>query len=796
MSSLTGVSVQALRDAVRLLRARPFGNFAAVLVLALGLTAVVVVSSLSAMMSNPAPDSVPSSELYSYGVQSGGGAFLLPREQALALRDTPALARTALYRWTDFNLAGEAGGQDGRAERVTGLTVDGDPFSLLEWPMALGRGFATEDFTPDAATIVVIGDRLWRSRFAADPNIIGRTVRVDGEPASIVGVLPPQRAYPFQNQLYRAINLASDEVRGGGQWRALSRIADAGLLAQAEAAVAHVQAERERTLGDAAERAPVRIVPTWQDAVEVQVQMLIAVLAVLVGLVMLLAASNAGGLVLVQWLGRGRDLALRHALGASSARIAASLLVHGVLLVLAAWLLALMLGLALIDAINQYFWSVDNGIPLYAGMKLSPGVMALSLIAALLTVACLTLPTWRRLRRDGLAEDLRSGLRTTTGTSGRIGVALFGLQSALAVLTVLATVQAMQGARSELQRPLGLDTGPVLVASFGGGSAERNAHLAAGLRERLAVEPGFEAVSVSAVMPVATVMRSDVQRGEAQVTAQHAPVDEAFARVYGLGLRSGRWFSASDIAEERPVAVIDPTLAEALFGATSPVGLTVARQVGADQVEYQVIGVTEQVRMGTQVGVPTASLFLPLSADWGGGLALAARVRGAPEAFVARVQAVAAEVDPDVALSQLGSFASMRWRHVGWSRMVLAMFAPLGVLALLLAAASLAALLGTMVAQRVREIGVRRALGAPGRSVIRSVLGGATLWGGAGALIGIGIAYLMVAPLGQTLYGEGMLGASSVVTALVVMALALAAAAAAPLRRALRIDPTEALRDE
>jgi putative ABC transport system permease protein len=788
--------LQTLGDARRLLRARPFGNLAAVLVLALGLTAVVVISSLSSMMSNPAPDSVPAGELFSYGAQSGGGVFLLPREEALALRETPALARTALYRWTDFNLAGEVGGQDGRAERVTGLLVDGDPFALLQWPMALGRGFAAEDFAPDAATTVVIGDRLWRSRYAADPTVIGRSVRVDGEPAIIVGVLPAQRAYPFQNQLYRAINLASDEVRGSGQWRALSRIADGALLAQAEAAVAHLQAERERTLGEAAKRAPVRIAPTWQDAVEAQVQMLIAVLAVLVGLVMLLAASNAGGLVLVQWLGRGRDLALRHALGASSGRIVVSLLVHGILLVLAAWLLALVFGVVLIDAINQYFWSVDNGIPLYAGMKLSPAVMALSLMAALLTAACLTLPTWRRLRRDGLVEDLRSGLRTTTGTSGRLGVGLFGLQSALAVLTVLATVQAMQGARSELQRPLGLDTGPVLVANFGGGSAERNAPLAAGLRERLAAEPGFQAVSVSAVMPVAAVMRSDVLRGEARVTAQYAPVDEAFARVYRLGLRSGRWFSASDIAEERAVVVIDPLLAEALFGNTSPVGLTVSRQVGGADVEYQVIGVTEQVRIGTQVGVPAASLFLPLPADWSGGLALAARVQGAPEAFLARVQTVAAEVDPDVALSELGSFASMRWRHVGWSRMVLAMFAPLGVLALLLAAASLAALLGTMVAQRVREIGVRRALGAPGRSVIRSVLAGATLWGGAGALVGIAIAYVLVAPLGQTLYGEGMLGASTVVTALLIMALALAAAAAAPLRRALRIDPTEALRDE
>jgi putative ABC transport system permease protein len=128
--------------------------------------------------------------------------------------------------------------------------------------------------------------------------------------------------------------------------------------------------------------------------------------------------------------------------------------------------------------------------------------------------------------------------------------------------------------------------------------------------------------------------------------------------------------------------------------------------------------------------------------------------------------------------------------------MVLGMFAPLGALALLLAAASLAALLGTLVAQRVREIGVRRALGARSGSVARAVLAGAGTWGGIGTLLGIGLAYLLIAPLGQTLYGESQLGPGIVLAALVAMALVLAVAAAAPLRRALRIEPTEALREE
>jgi ABC-type antimicrobial peptide transport system permease subunit len=160
------------------------------------------------------------------------------------------------------------------------------------------------------------------------------------------------------------------------------------------------------------------------------------------------------------------------------------------------------------------------------------------------------------------------------------------------------------------------------------------------------------------------------------------------------------------------------------------------------------------------------------------------------------VAEIARGIDPDVALTDLGSFADLRWRANGWTRMVLGLFAPLGGIALLLAAAGLAALLGSLVTQRVREIGVRRALGASTGNVVRVLAGGLALWAGVGAMLGIALALQLASPLSQSLYDESSVGSFTVLGTLAVMLAALVCAAVVPLCRALRIAPTEALREE
>jgi putative ABC transport system permease protein len=189
-------------------------------------------------------------------------------------------------------------------------------------------------------------------------------------------------------------------------------------------------------------------------------------------------------------------------------------------------------------------------------------------------------------------------------------------------------------------------------------------------------------------------------------------------------------------------------------------------------------------------------VFVPMPPRSGAELALALRLQGDIEAFVPRLQALAAEIDPDFALAEIGSFAERRARANEWAQMVLGMFAPLGVLALVLATTGLSALLGSLVNERIREIGLRRALGASGVSLGRGLLGGLGLWGAVGALLGIAAAVALIDPLSQSLYGESQVGAAAIAATLVALLLALAVGVAGPLGRALRIDPLTALRSD
>ncbi|PKM08189.1 MAG: hypothetical protein CVV14_05440 [Gammaproteobacteria bacterium HGW-Gammaproteobacteria-4] len=789
----------ALIDAWRLLRARPLANLAVVFVLACGLAGVGSIAAIVETVSGVAPEATRSEGFYGLGAgQGSAGSLSLPGEEALALRrDVPGLADAALLRWNDFNVASEGAGDDSRAERVSGLLLDGDLFAALGWPMALGRGFTAADFAADAAPVVVIGDRLWRSRFAADPAVLGRIIRLDGTPVTVVGVLPPQRAFPFQQQVYRAVHLPALSEHWPRPWQAVLRIEDPTRFGPIAAALAERQSERERRLGNAAREKPLRIELVFDGtgSSDPATQMLALVLTVVAGLVMVLAASNAGGLLLVQWLGRGRDLATRHALGATSGRVLGSLLVQGAILAAGGWLLALLASQWALDALNHYLWTHDNGQPLYIVMKLSPKVLAVAGVVALLAVGVLTLPTWRRLRRGDLAQDLRSGARTAGGALSRFGRVMFGLQTLLAVVTVLVTLQAVEGAHMQLQRGLGLDTGSVIVAQFNSSMPAGKGAFAQRLREALAADPGFAAVTVSGSIPVALTSNRDVANGEVTVNADYAPVDLGYRDVYGFGLRSGRWFTAEEIDQQRKVAVIDPAFATALFGTDDPVGRRFALHDSGGEVEYVVVGVSESVRLGGVGGSDRPSVFVPVAKAPVYELAVSARVRGDGAAMAARVAEIARAIDPDIALTDLGSFADLRWRANAWTRMVLGLFAPLGGIALVLASAGLAALLGSLVTQRVREIGVRRALGASTSNVVRVLAGGLAVWSGLGAVLGIALAVQLASPLSQSLYDESSVGGFSVLGTLAVMLAALVCAAIVPLRRALRIAPTEALRE-
>lgn len=781
----------AMRDGWRAVLARRGSSAAVVLILGSALAVVATTAALVLLLFGSSVPARTSADVHAFGAGRGtlflhGDALVEYRAQSDRLRDL------AVYAWTDFNLSDTAGS---RSERVSGLSVDGDLFGALQWPMQLGRGFAPGDFAPGAAPVVVIGERLWRTRFGSDPAIVGRTLRLDGNAVSVVGVLPAQRAFPFQQQIYRAVSLRADAALRGRQWLSLVPLPDAAVRDALAAEVAAWQVERETRLGQAAVEAPLQLKPMWDTAGDAGGQMVGLALGVVAGLLLLLGAANAGGLLLLQWLARGRELATRQALGASVSRTVAGLALQATILLALSLVVALVAANAAVGALNDYLWNNPNGMPLYLELRLSPGVLLGTAAAGLATLLLLVWPTARRLQRGAAAVDLRAGTRAIGGLS-RVGRGLFALQCVLAVATVVMALQAAEGARRTMQTDLGLDTGTVLVGLFDSADRAAQHRFARRLHDALEARPDVAAVSLGSTLPVVSNRERTFVQGQARVAGDIALVDDAFADVFGLRLRHGRWFDAAEAAREATVAVIDPALALQLFGSEDPVGRTFALDGDTEGTRYTVIGLSEPVRLSLAGGADRPSMFAPVPVAPGSGQAFAVRMRDDSPAHLATVEAVARGIDPDIALDAFGTFAQTRWQQSQWSRFVLGLFAPLGALAVLLAASGLAALLGTLVAQRVREIGVRRALGASGRSVASSLLGRLAVWGGAGTALGVAAAVALSGPFAQTLYGDAGLGVVAAFGALLTMLAGMAVAAAWPLRRALRVQPTEALRED
>lgn len=791
--SLLRLAPLLLNDVRQGLRRRLGLRLLIVLVLASGLVLFNFTAALLDGLFGAPPAAIDTEALYVVARGEGGlsrGNALAGEDIAELRRRDPALARSVATRWVEFNLSDTQS-----ARRVDGLWVDGDLFGTLDWPVPVGRDFSSTDFAAGAAPALILSDALWRSEYAADPTIIGRQLVVDGQPATVIGVLGPRLSFPFQQDLYLSTRLEDHPELLRFDWTALLRLDDASERGQVESVLANFQAERVASLGDVAVREPVLLSTWWSNVAQPETQLLMLALALLVWLVLLLAATNAGGLQLVLWIGRGRELSTRAALGQPMGRSVAVLLTEALGMALAALAVALPCSLLLIGEMEHYLHHSENGMPRYVTLELSATVWSWTVASTLLAAMLLVWPTLRRLRRGDLTPSLRSGDRGNVGGLNGLSRGLLGLQCALASITVVVALVCAEGARRELTRPLGFDGAPLLTASFSYADRTRQADFARQLRQAAAELPGVEVASLAGGLPIGLVPERELSVGEHRLQADFMPADEHTLAAWGLSLRNGHWFNASDVAQGNRVAVIDQTLADALFD-----GQAVGRSLQLQDRRWgeeplTVVGVVQAVRTSAG-GNERPTLFTPLMIDAGYTMTLTLRSAGQVDAQRQPLAELARRIDPAIALVDLRSFEQMRWEAAGWTRLVLSLFAPVGALATLLAATALTALLGFVVSQREREIGVRRALGASARQIGVALLQRLRLPALVGCTLGLLLALGLAMPLASAVYTDPGIAQGALILALLLMGLALGLAAFWPLRRALRIEAAVALRGE
>ena len=700
---------------------------------------------------------------------------------------------------------------DGQAERYDGGFADGHIFEVTGVAPELGRSILPRDTIEGAAPVVVLSHDLWTERFDADSSVIGRTVRVNGKSSTVIGVMPEEFNFPSTAALWVA-RPEDDESRLGVkdantvEVNVYGRLRADGSPDLAQQELAPVAAAVKREMPAQAWNGRFEVRPFAASFIGSDIK-LIWTMLVAVGCVLLIACANVSNLLLARSAYRVRETTVRSALGATRGRLVMHMVAEGLLISAIATLLGLLLASIALDglriALNN--WNDDN--PSWWTFGIDYRVTAFAVLAALFSTLIAGLPAALRASRPSLDSMLRDGGRTGTGLAiGRIAWGLVVFEVALACLLLGTAALMTKGVLKAVNTDIGVETGDIMTARVGltAGTYVEEADQVRfweTLLERIDSKPGVDAVAAATSLPGSptgggpmSIEGRNYGDGEARPHAEGAVVSASFFETFRLGAVEGRLFDSRDRMDTLPVMLINQTMARELWPGGSALGSRIKADQDPKDRWHTIIGVVPDV-VHDDSGKVEPTRYYPLSQGPQRFMSIALRGEGDPRALVGAVRAALAETDRDLALYWLRTLDEVRSKETAGYRIIGTIFGVFAGVALLLAAAGLFGVLAFHVGQRTREIGVRRALGANDRSILRLVLRASGTQILVGVVIGMALLPIMGRALGDILkdspYDPVIYG--------LVLALMVAVAIAAtltPTRRALRVDPAAALRYE
>ncbi len=808
--------IRDIRFALRALMRTPVFTTVCVLMLAVGIgSSIYMFGAINAFALKPLPFADPDRLVhFEYTDQRDTARNLaLPIIDWLDLRDRQtSLQSLAAYYQGTANLAGI----DGAPERLSGAWVSADAFPVLGVQPLLGRGFDAADQHAGAARVVLIGHRLWQLRFNADPQVIGRTLRINGEPAAVVGVMPEGFAFPVGEAIWMPLPDDRAEAAAGTHVKTFGRLRDGVSFAQArqqfDALMAALAAERGASLrGDQAKLEAFSdefIMPQIRDSTNA---MFVAVL-----LVLLIACANVAALVLARFAARTRELGIRSALGASRGRLIIQVLTETFVLAAVAALLGYA-GADLVARANDSAMSADANLPYWVDFSVDGRDLVFSAAIALLAAVLAGLVPALRAGRIDVQASLRGGSNGSIGAGGRLGRFLVSGEVALCVVLLVCAGVAIRSALHAQQAQLGIVSEGVLtgrIALFESNYADDAARLrfVEALDPPLRELPGVQTVAFASTLPLMGYERQEYARvGDAVEPDARLPqayasrIGNEFFQTFGIALREGRLFDARDRAGAPQVAIVSAGFAAAAWPQQGAIGQRVQlspKDPGSPWLE--VVGVVADSSQADHLVASTTSpsyrghgnVFRPIAQSPPAFVSFALRADGDIAALATAVRAAVRAVDADLPVYWLQPMDDWR-RQIFWGSELLArMFGAFAVFAVLLAAAGIYAVLAFDVASRTREIGVRRALGAQAASVLGMVLRRGGLQVLAGFIVGMPVAIAFSMLLDQLMMPGSRSDPLVYVVVLGVLTCVVLAAAMLPARRALRVDPIVALRND
>ena len=794
-----------LRDAARDIASRPAWSALVVAVLAAGLGSVLyVVTLLDGLVLRPLPFEQPQ-QLHMAGIADGDDLDSVPQVDAADIIGRIGDA-ASVSTWSD----GTVNLVDGeRARRHDGVFAGPALFEVLRVQPLLGRGFAAEDLQSQAPLKVAIGEDLWRNEFGADPGVIGRAVRANGEQATIVAVMPAGFSFPRNADVWLPDRRSATPQRHDDRpVQLVLRVQDAAQLPRVEAAIGAWLEQARIEEPEAFRDDRPRLMPARDYFVDAGTRAVLGVMLAATVLVLLVACGNAANLMLARQLGRRHELAVRSALGASRGRLAGGMFVHALLLSLLAAALALVLAQAAVGWTLDAFTRVgEEGPPAWMRFGIDGRVVLAAAIAALGTAAASALAPALRVT-SALSRVLGEGGRGAVGgLLARLGGALVTLEVALSAVLLIGALAMVQLVQELASFDLGVRTERVLTARLGLFDSQypdpaARLRLFERLTEALRAEPEVEAATLSTTVPGLMGLNEDLLPADAPPSdtpfeVGYIAIDPHFGATWGTRLLEGRWIDARDHADAERVAVVDRKFVERHAGGRPVVGqrFRVSPGESGDRV-VTVVGVVEALTIEDADDPPEGVLLVPLAQDTPAFASLALRLRGDPGAFKPRLAEVMRGLDPDTPLYWVRTWDEVELVANFGQHLLARIYAVLGLVGLLLAVGGLYGVVGAQVAERTREIGVRRALGATPRGVLASVLGRSAGYTGAGLALGLALGVPFALALSRSL--QGTMAVDPAIWLLVTLLLGATAAVASliPARRALRVDPMVALRHE